>query len=159
MRSSLATFALLSLGLVACGGDPKPEPKTAAPTSEPQKQAAKAAFKTCLDLSVKHQYFDEFSRACEVWLAKNYGAEYHLIDEFRGSPSRVAAGLTDKPLPVNLDGTFFKADAPAPEEDVKSDAKGDAKSDSKSDAKGGTSDAGQSKEKSALDKATAKPKK
>jgi TolA-binding protein len=127
--------------------------------SEPQKQAAKAAFKTCLDLSVKHQYFDEFSRACEVWLAKNYGAEYHLIDEFRGSPSRVAAGLTDKPLPVNLDGTFFKADAPAPEEDVKSDAKGDAKSDSKSDAKGGTSDAGQSKEKSALDKATAKPKK
>jgi peptidoglycan-associated lipoprotein len=40
MRSSLATFALLSLGLVACGGDPKPEPKSAAPTSEPQKQAA-----------------------------------------------------------------------------------------------------------------------
>ena len=50
---------------------------------------AKPALKKCLDLSVKYQYFDEFSRACEVWLAKNYGAEYHLIDEFRGSPTRV----------------------------------------------------------------------
>jgi hypothetical protein len=115
---------------------------------------------------VKFQYFDEFSRACEVWLAKNYGAEYHLIDEFRGSPSRVAAGLTDKPQAVNMDGTFFKAEQPAQEtDDSKSDSKGDGKSDSKSDAKadakGASSpaDSKQSKEKSALDKATAKPKK
>jgi hypothetical protein len=40
--------------------------------SEAQKLQAKGAFKTCLDLSVKHQYFDEFSRSCEVWLSKNY---------------------------------------------------------------------------------------
>jgi TolA-binding protein len=137
--------------------------------SEPQKQAAKGAFKECLDLSVKFQYFDEFSRACEVWLAKNYGAEYHLIDEFRGSPTRVAAGLTDKPLPVNMDGTFFKPEQPAAEADdsPKSDSKGDAKSDSKSDAKadakadgkgGSSGDSKQSKEKSALDKATTKKK-
>lgn len=123
--------------------------------SESQKQAAKAAFKTCLDLSVKRQYFDEFSRACEVWLAKNYGAEYHLIDEFRGSPTRVAAGLTDKPLALNIDGTFFKADQPAPEPEKEEGGT------AKPDAKGATSssDATPSKEKSALDKATAKPKK
>lgn len=129
--------------------------------SEPQKQSAKAAFKTCLDLSVKYQYFDEFSRACEVWLAKNYGAEYHLIDEFRGAPNRVAAGLTDKPLPLNLDGTFFKADAPV-EVDAGGSKASDTKADTKEDAKGASSpsgDAGQSKEKSALDKATTKPKK
>ncbi len=36
--------------------------------SEPQKQRAKVAFKTCLDYSVKYQYFDEYSRTCEVWL-------------------------------------------------------------------------------------------
>jgi TolA-binding protein len=131
--------------------------------SEPQKQQAKGAFKECLDLSVRFQYFDEFSRACEVWLSKNYGAEYHLIDEFRGSPNRVAAGLTDKPLAVNIDGSFFKADTPAPEaEKDDSASKGDSKADAKSDAKGGATTSGDSKgskEKSALDRATTKPKK
>ncbi|MBK8251494.1 MAG: hypothetical protein IPK82_02355 [Polyangiaceae bacterium] len=127
--------------------------------SEPQKQAAKAAFKTCLDLSVKHQFFDEFSRACEVWLAKNYGAEYHLIDEFRGAPNRVAAGLTDKPLAVNMDGTFFKGDAP-PEEAAPAKQDTKAAADDKGAASSSPSgDANQSKEKSALDKATTKPKK
>jgi len=129
--------------------------------SEPQKLAAKGAFKECLDLSVRFQYFDEFSRACEVWLAKNYGAEYHLIDEFRGSPSRVAAGLTDKPLALNIDGTFYKTDQPAPEEKEEAPKADPAKADPKADPKSGTTsgDATPSKEKSALDKATAKPKK
>jgi len=75
--------------------------------SEPQKLAAKAAFKKCLDYSVRFQYFDEYSRTCEVWLSKNYGAEYHLIDEFRGSPSRVNSGLSDRAQPVNMDGSAF----------------------------------------------------
>ena len=35
--------------------------------------------------SVKYQYFDEFSRTCEVWLADNYKNEFHVVDEFRGS--------------------------------------------------------------------------
>ena len=39
--------------------------------------------------SVKYQYFDEFSRNCEVWLAKNYKAEYHVVDELRGAPTLV----------------------------------------------------------------------
>src|SRR5207237_2835189 len=99
--------------------------------SEPFKIGnAKPALKKCLDLSVKYQYFDEFSRACEVWLARNYKAEYHVIDEFRGSPTRVAAGLTDKPQAVNMDGTFFKTDQPPPE-DTKDTGSGE-----KTDAKG-----------------------
>ena len=77
---------------------------------------AKSAFKTCLDYSIKFQYFDEFSRTCEVWLSKNYGAEYHLVDEFRGAASRVNSGMSDKAQPLNMDGTAFIAvsDAPAP---------------------------------------------
>jgi len=133
--------------------------------SEPQKQHAKAAYKKCLDYSVKYQYFDEYSRACEVWLSKNFGAEYHLIDEFRGSPSRVNSGLSDQPQPLNLDGTPF-----APERtDVPGDDKGNDKGSDKSNDKSGdksndkgdkSSDTGkkpgQSKEKSALDRARKK---
>ena len=33
---------------------------------------AKPALVACLDYSLKYQYFDQFSRDCEVWLAKNY---------------------------------------------------------------------------------------
>ncbi len=87
--------------------------------SEPKKQAAKAAYKTCLDLSVKYQYFDEYSRKCEEWLSKNYGAEYHLIDEFRGSPSRMNSGLEDRGAAVNLDGTPVAREAPPPPPDEK----------------------------------------
>lgn len=85
--------------------------------SEPQKQMAKSAFKTCLDYSIKYQYFDEFSRACEVWLSKNFGAEYHLVDEFRGSASRVNSGMSDKAQPLNMDGTAFIAASDAPPAD------------------------------------------
>ena len=80
--------------------------------SEPIKQQAKAAYKTCLSLSVKHQYFDEYSRTCEEWLSKNYPAEYHLIDEFRGSPNRVGSGLSDRPLLLNIDGTIVPVERP-----------------------------------------------
>ncbi len=119
--------------------------------SEPQKQRAKAAYKKCLDYSVKYQFFDEFSRSCEVWLSKNYGAEYHLIDEFRGAPSRINSGLSERPNPLNLDGTPFQAELPPiPEkQDDKGGDKGAAKPEDKP---------GQSKEKSALDKATTKSK-
>ena len=77
-------------------------PSSAAPTttrldeaSEPFKvsKRARPALKTCLDYSVKYQYFDEFSRNCEVWLAKNYKAEYHVVDELRG----VADALEQRP--------------------------------------------------------------
>ena len=115
--------------------------------SEPQKQQAKGAFKTCLNYSVKFQYFDEYSRKCEEWLSKNYGAEYHLIDEFRGSPSRVNSGLNEQTQPVNLDGSVYQGEAPAPPpaEDKPAAAAAD-----KAD------DKGKSKEKSALDRAKRK---
>lgn len=82
--------------------------------SEPQKLQAKAAYEGCLQLSVKHQHFDESARTCEVWLSKNYGNEYHLVDEFRGSPSRVADGIGNKAQPVDMGGAFVGAEAPKP---------------------------------------------
>ncbi len=97
--------------------------------SEPFKVGnAKPALKKCLDLSVKFQYFDEFSRACEVWLAKNYKAEYHVVDELRGAPTLSNSGLDEKSPPVLTDGTFWHPPAAAPEKTVAAssdDAKGD----------------------------------
>jgi hypothetical protein len=51
-----------------------------------------------------------------VWLSKNFGAEYHLVDEFRGSASRVNSGTSDKAQPLNMDGTAFIAASDAPPE-------------------------------------------
>jgi tetratricopeptide (TPR) repeat protein len=82
--------------------------------SEPQKQRAKAAFETCLKYSVTYQYFDEYSRSCEVWLSKTYKSEYHQVDEFRGAPNRVNSGLSDRPYPLELDGTPFNPNPPPP---------------------------------------------
>jgi tetratricopeptide (TPR) repeat protein len=75
--------------------------------SEQQKQTARGAFETCLGYSVKYQYFDDFSRRCEEWLAENYKTEYHLIDEFRGSPNRVNSPMMEQPRPVRLGGEAF----------------------------------------------------
>jgi tetratricopeptide (TPR) repeat protein len=75
--------------------------------SEPQKKTARSAFEVCLGYSVKYQYFDEFSRSCEEWLAKNYKTEYHLIDEFRGSPNRVNSPMMEQPRPVRIGGEAF----------------------------------------------------
>jgi hypothetical protein len=73
--------------------------------SEPFKaNNAKPALKKCLDLSVQYQYFDSYSRDCEVWLAKNYKAEYHVVDELRGAPTLSNSGLDDKPPPLTVTG-------------------------------------------------------
>lgn len=84
--------------------------------SEPFKvNNAKPALKKCLDLSVKFQYFDNYSRACEVWLAKNYKAEYHVVDELRGAPTLSNSGLDEKAPPILVDGTFWHPQVAAPE--------------------------------------------
>lgn len=84
--------------------------------SEPFKVGnAKPALKKCLDLSVKYQYFDEYSRACEVWLAKNYKAEYHVVDELRGAPTLSNSGLDEKAPPILVDGSFWHPQAAGPE--------------------------------------------
>jgi len=72
--------------------------------SEPQKQQAKNAYGICLGYSVKYQYFDEFSRACEEWLASNYKNEFHVVDEFRGSPNRVNSALREQGSPLRIGG-------------------------------------------------------
>jgi hypothetical protein len=73
-------------------------------SSEPWKMRAKGAFATCLDYSVKFQYFDEYSRSCEKWLAENYKSEFHLVDEFKGDPNRVNRVLAERPYPLQLGG-------------------------------------------------------
>ncbi len=68
---------------------------------------AKPALTACLDYSVKYQYFDEFSRACEVWLAKNYKSEYHVVDEVRGASTLSNSGLGDRPPPLLIGGLVW----------------------------------------------------
>jgi hypothetical protein len=76
--------------------------------SEPiKKEKAKPALKRCLDDSVKYQYFDEYSRDCEKWLAKNYKTEYHVVDELRGAPTLSNGGLEDKPPPLIVGGQLW----------------------------------------------------
>jgi tetratricopeptide (TPR) repeat protein len=94
--------------------------------SEPQKQTAKGAFETCLGYSVKYQYFDYFSRSCEEWLAKNYKAEYHLVDEFYGAPTHVNSALREHPYPLRIGGEPF-LEGPSAEEAAKERAREKAK--------------------------------
>ncbi len=86
---------------------------------------AKPALKKCLDLSVKYQYFDEFSRSCEVWLAKNYKAEYHVVDEIRGAPTLSNSGLDDKPPPLVVGGQLWHAQQTGPAEKPSAPAAGE----------------------------------
>ncbi len=102
--------------------------------SEKQKRQAKGAFQTCLAYSVKYQYFDQDSRSCEKWLSKKYPAEFHLIDEYSGSPTRVNSPLDERPPPLNIDGTpriedtrGAAADAVAKDEAADGKSKGGAK--------------------------------
>ena len=84
--------------------------------SEPYKvQHAKPALKKCLELSTKFQYFDGFSRSCEVWLARNYKAEYHVVDELRGAPTMPNSGLDEKAPPVLSGGGFWHPIASGPD--------------------------------------------
>jgi hypothetical protein len=96
--------------------------------SEPIKTGrAKPALVTCLTYSVKYQYFDEYSRACEVWLAKNYKSEYHVVDELRGAPTLVSSGLDDRPPPLLVGGATWHPPTPAGAEPDKGAVKPDDK--------------------------------
>lgn len=104
--------------------------------SEPFKvRNAKPALKKCLDLSVKYQYFDDFSRNCEVWLAKNYKAEYHVVDELRGAPTLANSGLDEKAPPVLTDGSFWRPPAAAPEKTTVATTENSGDSDAKETTK------------------------
>ncbi|HRG95061.1 MAG TPA: hypothetical protein PLR99_02360 [Polyangiaceae bacterium] len=85
--------------------------------SEPFKVGnAKPALKKCLDLSVKYQYFDNYSRDCEVWLARNYKSEYHVVDELRGAPTLSNSGLDEKNPPILIGGQAWRPPSAAPTE-------------------------------------------
>ncbi len=71
--------------------------------SEPFKQRAKQAFVSCVDYSAKYQFSDEQSRGCEVWLARNYGAEFHVVDELHGAPTRIGAPVVEAPMRISLE--------------------------------------------------------
>ncbi len=92
---------------------------------------AKPALKKCLDLSVKYQYFDEFSRNCEVWLAKNYKAEYHVVDEIRGAPTMSNSGLDDKPPPLVVGGQLYHPAGSGPADKPSTPAAGSSDDDGK----------------------------
>jgi hypothetical protein len=77
--------------------------------SEPFKEQAKGAFVICMAYTATHQYFDSYSRACEEWLAENYKADFHLIDEFRGSPNKVNNPLDEQAYPLAIGGEPFVA--------------------------------------------------
>jgi hypothetical protein len=113
--------------------------------SEPQKQQAKSAFEVCLGYSVKYQYFDEYSRSCEEWLASNYKSDYHLIDEFRGAPSRANSVLKEQGYPLRLGGEPLvtqasteplKPDVKATKKDTDKDVKDTKDVEGKSKGKG-----------------------
>jgi len=115
--------------------------------SEPYKvKNAKPALEKCLKLSVTYQYFDEFSRNCEVWLAKNYKAEYHVVDELRGAPTLSNSGLDEKSPPVLVGGQFWHPPVAAPDKSAQAeqpkDDKGEASKGGAAPAAGGAAPKG-----------------
>lgn len=87
--------------------------------SEPIKVRAKGAFETCLKYSVDYQYFDDYSRACEVWLSRTYRNEYHAVDEFRPAAGLVDTGLNDRAYPIQIGGEVFNPTPAATEPEAK----------------------------------------
>ncbi len=79
-------------GEFACGGIESP--------TEIVKQQARAAYRFCLNLSIQHRIVNEHTQACIHWLARNYGAEYHEVDEFVPPGEFVALGQYARPAPL-----------------------------------------------------------
>ncbi|MEP7125114.1 MAG: hypothetical protein ABJE95_29560 [Byssovorax sp.] len=67
--------------------------------SEPMEARAKAAFKACVNTSVRYQYFDEHASACSAWLSSHYPAEFPRLDEIIDRPSHRYYGV-ESGLPV-----------------------------------------------------------
>ena len=62
---------------------------------------ARAAFETCLRRSIALSHFDDVSRSCELWLARTYKGEFHVVDEL--APTTKDAEARDRPPPVARD--------------------------------------------------------
>ena len=101
--------------------------------SAPFKEQAKGAFVLCMAYTAQYQYFDQYSRTCEEWLAENYKNDFHLIDEFRGSPNKVNNPLDEQASPLALGKEPFVA-VPQVTEEEKKQMKEDAEA-AKAEAK------------------------
>jgi tetratricopeptide (TPR) repeat protein len=67
------------------------------------RERAKAAFEACLRLSVRYRLWGEDARACEGWLARNYGAEYKGVEEIVPAPAWGSAGVVGRPAPLPVE--------------------------------------------------------
>jgi tetratricopeptide (TPR) repeat protein len=69
--------------------------------AEPIKVAhAKPATTACLEASRRLGTFSAFTRDCEVWLARNYKAEFHVLDELRPNGMLDGGARDDQPRPT-----------------------------------------------------------
>jgi tetratricopeptide (TPR) repeat protein len=67
--------------------------------SAPERARARAAYRRCVDLSVKYQHHDGLARGCASWLSRHYPAEYPRLDEIAGSASHVAFAMESQAVP------------------------------------------------------------
>jgi tetratricopeptide (TPR) repeat protein len=67
-----------------------------------QKQQAKAAYRYCVELSIKQRIINEHTDACLRWLSRNYGAEYRFIDDLAPPGEFFALGHVARPAPLPL---------------------------------------------------------
>ena len=68
--------------------------------AEPQKRAARGAFRTCLNYAVKFQYFDAHAQSCVDWLTRFDRGAFPRIDELMPRWGSIAPpGLSTEPLP------------------------------------------------------------
>jgi len=70
--------------------------------SEPMHFRAKAAYKKCVDVSMKYQYFDERALRCGAWLAKHFRGEFTTVDEV--APGFAGVGSWWLPAPLANEG-------------------------------------------------------
>ncbi len=75
--------------------------------STPFKAFAKKRYVECLEYSVLYQHFDENSHQCERWLSKHYPKEFHIIEEFRVTPTGVTGVLGRRARPLDADGAII----------------------------------------------------
>ncbi len=69
--------------------------------AQPIIQPARTAFKECLEVSTRAQFFDEYSERCEKWLAKKFKNEYRTLAEVRPSAGLVGSGIKDRAFLVD----------------------------------------------------------
>jgi tetratricopeptide (TPR) repeat protein len=67
--------------------------------SDPLLARAKAAYRSCVDLSVKYQYIDDRARSCGAWLSRRYPSEFPRLDEIIDRPSHRYFAI-ERGLPV-----------------------------------------------------------